>query len=48
MSEELEKGIQLDNGKVILGKLIVSGTGDWRYVDIVPLEGGKYAGVLYA
>jgi len=35
-------------GKVIKAKVIVSGAGDYRYIDITPNEGGKKMGLVYA
>ena len=35
-------------GKVIHARAIISGCGDWRYIDITPRIGGKRMGVLYA
>jgi sucrose-6F-phosphate phosphohydrolase len=36
------------DGKVIHARAIISGFGDWRYIDIVPRIGGKRVGVIYA
>lgn len=35
-------------GKVIHARAIISGFGDWRYIDITPRIGGKRVGVIYA
>jgi sucrose-6-phosphatase len=36
------------DGKVIHARTIISGSGGWRYIDIVPRIGGKRMGIIYA
>ena len=39
---------EVREGKIIHARAIVSGSGDWRYIDITPRIGGKRIGVRYA
>jgi hydroxymethylpyrimidine pyrophosphatase-like HAD family hydrolase len=42
------EGGRVDEGKTIQALTIISGFGDYRYIDFTPLEGGKYSAVLFA